>query len=172
MPEAQGKGGIRYKLVPGKFGANAVDAATAAPPGMEALVRRMIEQGRTEIVKRTPVGWSGQLRGGYQTEVRRRGTKHPIGVIANPTIYHDPAEEGRKPGRQPPTDALIPWVASKLGVPPGPERRSVAFLVARSIGAHGTKGAHMVEEGWDATREKLQPELKALGLRLVKVIEK
>jgi hypothetical protein len=166
------KNPIRYQIVPGKFGAKAIDASLKTGPGMEALIRRVIEQGRTAIVKRTPVGHSGALRGGYQTEIRRRGTKHPIGVIANPIIYHDPVEEGRAAGKPPPTAALIPWVASKLGVPPGPERRSVAFLVARSIGAHGTEPQKMVEEGWGEVTSQIKPELTKLGLRLVRELEK
>ena len=161
---------IRYAIVPGKFGANAVDAATATPKGMTALFRRVTEKGKTNIVKRTPVGWSGALRGGYQTEIRRANTKHPIGVIANPIIYHDHVEEGRGPGKRPPIEALIPWVGSKLGVPPGPERRSVAFLVARKIGAQGTDAQKMVEEGWNATRDDVKAELKALGLRIVAIL--
>lgn len=160
---------IRYKIVPGKFGAAAADAAATSKAGMNALVSRAIHDGRSNIVKRSPVGHSGALRGGYQTEIRRRGTKHPIGVIANPIIYHDAVEEGRAAGKPPPTAALIPWVGSKLGIPPGPERRSVAFLVARKIGATGTDPQRMVEEGWEQTRQTLKGELKALGLRIVKV---
>jgi hypothetical protein len=160
---------IRYKIVPGKFGAAAADAAATSKKGMNALVRKAIEDGRTNIVKRSPVGHSGALRGGYQTEVRRRNTSHPIGVIANPIIYHDAVEEGRAAGKPPPSSALIPWVGSKLGIPPGPQRNSVAFLVARKIGQTGTDPQKMVEEGWEQTRQTLKAELKSLGLRVVKV---
>lgn len=162
---------IRYKLVPGKFGKNAVDASVQAKVGMTALIREITERGRTNIVKRTPVGHSGILRGGYATELRRAGTKHPIGVIANPIIYHDAVEEGRAAGRPPPTAALIPWVGSKLGVPPGPQRDSVAFLVARKIGQTGTDPQKMVEEGWDQTRKDIKPRLTKLGLRVVRHVD-
>lgn len=161
------KPAIRYRLLPGTAGKKFVDASVQTTEGMNALVREIIERGRTNIVKRTPVGWSGALRGGYSTEIRRRGTKSPIGVIANPIIYHDFVEDGRGPGKRPPVTALIPWVASKLGVPPGPERRSVAFLVARKIGQAGTPAQKMVEEGWDETRDEIKPRLKKLGLRIV-----
>lgn len=165
------KSSIRYALVPGKFGANAVDASVATPKGMTALMRRITEKGRTNIVKRTPVGWSGALRNGYQTEIRRANTKYPVGVIANPIVYHDVREEGRNAGKPPPTAALVPWVGSKLGIPPGPERQSVAFLVARKIGQKGYEGAHMVEEGWNDTRDQIKPELKKLGLRIVAILK-
>lgn len=158
---------IRYRLLPGTAGKKMADAAIFTPVAMTALVREIMERGRNNIVKRTSVGHFAALRGGYGTEVRRPNTKSPIGVIANPIIYHDFVEEGRGPGRRPPVEALIPWVGSKLGVPPGPERRSVAFLVARKIGQTGTEPQRMVEEGWDETRKEIKPRLKKLGLRIV-----
>lgn len=166
------KPAVSYRIVPDRFGANAAKAAALTPKRFTALIREITERGKTNIVKRTPVGHFGALRGGYQTELRRPNTRHPVGVIANPIIYHDAAEEGRKAGRPPPTAALIPWVGSKLGVPPGPQRRSVAFLVARKIGKKGTEGAHMVEEGWAETRIEIKPRLKALGLRMVRELDK
>lgn len=158
---------LRYRLLPGTADKKLYKASTTSPKLMTALIREIVERGRTNIVKRTPVGWSSALRSGYATEVRRAGTTSPVGIIANPIIYHDNVEDGRLPGKRPPVDALIPWVGSKLGVPPGPERRSVAFLVARKIGAQGTPAQHMVEEGWEATRGEIKPRLKELGLRLV-----
>ena len=160
------KGAIRYRLLPGTAGKALADAAIFSPKAMTALIAEITERARTNIVKRTPVGHSGVLRGGYSTEIRRRG-KSPIGIVANPIIYHDAVEEGRNAGRPPPTAALIPWVGSKLGIPIGTERRSVAFLVARSIGAHGTEPQKMVEEGWDDTRSDIKPLLKQKGLRIV-----
>lgn len=156
------------RLVPDEFGDNAAKAARRTPAILTALVETAIERGRSNIAKKTPVGWSGVLRGGYDTEIRGRNTRRIRGAIINPTKYHDVAEDGRRPGKQPPLEALVPWVGSKLGIPPGPERRSTAFLVARSIGRHGTEGAHMVEEGWAETREDLKPLLKDAGVRLVR----
>jgi hypothetical protein len=49
----------------------------------------------------------------------------------------------------PPVDAIEFWVIRKRIAPPE-EARGVAFLIARAIGAHGTQGAHMFEEGFRA----------------------
>lgn len=160
-------GPIRYRLLPGTAGKKFVDAKYQTPIELTNLIRTVMHRGRNNIVKRTPVGWSGALRGGYQVEVRRANTKNPVGVIANPILYHDAVEDGRKPGKRPPIEALMPWVGSKLGVPPGPERRSVAFLVARKIGQTGTKPQRMVEQGWKETRDNIAPLLKQAGLRIV-----
>lgn len=157
-----------FRIVPDKFADNAEQAARVTPRELTALISEILERGRTNIARRTPVGWSGVLRGGYDTEIRFRNTPRVRGAIVNPALYHDPAEEGRRPGKPPPTEAIIPWVASKLGIPPGPERRSTAFLVARAIGRRGTTGAHMVEEGWEETRREIRPRLKQAGIRITR----
>lgn len=45
---------------------------------------------------------------------------------------------GRKPGKMPPVNALLPWVMKRTGIQ-GMRARSVAFLIARRIGKRGTK---------------------------------
>lgn len=161
-----------YRLIPDTYGKNVEKAAKITPLQLTKVVAESIEVARSHVVPKAPVGWSGQLRAGYQTEVTRRNTAKPRAALLNPTLYHDVVEDGRQPGRRPPVEALIPWVGSKLGIPPGPERRAVAFLVARKIGASGTKPQRMVEEGWDTARKQIQPKLKEAGLRIVKTIEK
>ncbi len=160
------KAAIRYRLLPGTAGKKLADAEIFAPKAMTALIAEIAERARTNIAKKTPVGHSGILRGAYDTEIRRRG-KSPIGAVVNPILYHDAVEEGRNAGKPPPTAALVPWVGSKLGIPIGAERQSVAFLVARKIAAKGTEPQKMVEEGWDETRGDIKPLLKAKGLRIV-----
>lgn len=157
-----------YRLVPGDAEEKLGKVAKITPAELTGFIGLTIERGRTEIVKRSTTGWSGVLKGGYATEVRGRNTSRPVGIIANPIIYHDAVEDGRRPGKMPPVEALIPWVGSKLGVPPGPARRSVAFLIARKIGARGTEGQHMVEEGWAEAVRQAETDARKLGLRIVR----
>ncbi len=159
-----------YRITPNTYGKNAAKAANMTPQLMTRIVREGIEITRSEVAPRAPVGWSGVLRAGYQTEVIRPNTSNPRAALVNPVLYHDPVDKGRKPGKQPPIEALIPWVGSKLGIPPGPQRQSVAFLVARKIGQKGTEPVDMVKEGWEQARQELSPLLKQAGLRLVKII--
>jgi len=159
---------IKARLVPDQAAGNIQRAGRMTPALAKATVSKIMHHGRTRIVQRTHVGWSGTLRGGYEVEVRTTA-KGIRGTIVNPTLYHDIAEDGRNPGRRPPVEALIPWVGSKLGIPPGAERRAVAFLVARKIGAAGYEGHHMVEDGWAATKSDLTAELSKLGLRIARV---
>lgn len=160
---------IEARLVPDQAAGNIARAGKLTPAMATATVAKIMHRGRTNIVQRTHVGWSGALRGGYDVEIKQvaAGIR---GSIVNPILYHDIAEEGRNPGRRPPTEALIPWVGSKLGIPPGDDRRAVAFLVARKIGAAGYEGHNMVADGWKETRRQIRPELSKLGLRIVRVM--
>jgi len=63
-------------------------------------------------------------------------------------------DQGRRPGKQPPTAAIIPWVQargiefkSKTGniIP----EKSTAFLIARSIGRKGIKPTHILKNTID-----------------------
>ena len=158
------------RLVPDEFGENMANAADFTPRELTRTVRRIVARADANITERTPVGWSGTLRGGYSHEVRRPNTSRPVGIVANPTPYHDIRDEGRRPGRQPPVAPLIPWVGSKLGAPVA-ERRQVAFLVARKIGRRGYAGAQMVRKGWGRTRREVRPELRKMGLRIIRVAD-
>lgn len=157
---------FRAYIVPNKAGDHLETASTVAPMHLLGAVRLATEIGRSAVAAETPVGWSGNLRGAYGTTLQVR-PKRIIGAVVNPVPYHDIREEGRKPGKMPPPAVLIPWVGSKLGVPPD-ERAEVAFLVARKIGKKGYKGAHMVEKGWKSARHQLAPILAKAGLKIVR----
>lgn len=60
------------------------------------------------------------------------------GTVSSPLAYAPVIEEGRRAGaRQPPSGALMSWVARKFGLTDPRQIRSVAFLVARAIGRRG-----------------------------------
>lgn len=158
--------GFSVRIVPDEFGDNAANTARKAPKRMATAVKLIIEMAKSNIVAKTPIGHSAALAAGYQTEMRRR-TKSVSGLLVNPVLYHDIRDVGRKRGRRPPTAALIPWVGSKLGVPPD-QRQQVAFLVARKIGRVGYKGSDHVEKGFNKTRREAKAPLKKMGLRIAK----
>lgn len=162
---------ITVRVVPGKVGERMDAGARAAKRSLTSVITEVVTLAVSEIQPRTPVGWSGVARSSWQHEVRRALTASPKGVVTNAAAHLPFVEEGRRPGKMPPVEALIPWVGSKLGVPP--ERRpAVAFLVARKIGRTGTPGAHMIEEGWEKTHRRIRPMLRAAGVDIVREIRR
>lgn len=72
----------------------------------------------------------------------KAGTNGIAAVVVNRADHAVFVENGRKPGRPPPSVALIPWVGRVIGQVTGPDGRvisipSMAFLVARAIGKRG-----------------------------------
>ena len=162
---------VKVRLVPGTT-ADAIRRARLDIPGrLGILIRTSLEVGRSAITENTPVGFSRTLRGGYSVVMLELSARRIAGAIVNPAPYHDIRDVGRRPGKRPPTAALIPWVGTKLGIPPGPEREGVAYLVARKIGARGYRGARMVDKGWKVAEAQLTPALAKLGYALVSDID-
>ena len=96
----------------------------------------------------TPVNL-GLLRGSWTKEVT--GTPQNLtGEMMTPLVYGWPVETGRKPGKQPPVDAIELWVKRKLGA--GADSRQIAWAIARHIAIHGTEGAHMVETAYNRAK--------------------
>lgn len=116
-------------------------------------------------VDKTPSGVSYQLRGSIVSELR--GTPEARAQEVSSSMFYAPIqEEGRKPGKRPPADALLLWVQRKLGAPDNAE--SVAFLIARKIGREGTKGYRMFEQAFEKAVPYFEREAEALGAEIAR----
>lgn len=71
-----------------------------------------------------------------------------------PPYFHF-AENGRRPGKFPPPDAILKWVQFKRLVPrPGrdgrvPTTSQLVYLISRKIALKGTEGKHLFEKTLD-----------------------
>ena len=80
------------------------------------------------------------------------------------------AENGRRPGKFPPPDAILKWIQFKRLVPnPGrngkiPDTRQLVYLISRKIALQGTEGKHLFEKTLD------DPNLEKLADNLVELI--
>ena len=69
--------------------------------------------------------------------------------------YFPFAENGRRPGKFPPPDAILKWVQFKRLVPrPGrdgkvPSTNQLVYLISRKIATKGTEGKHLFEKTLD-----------------------
>lgn len=112
---------------------------------------------------------SGKLSEGIQKEVRLRDGS--IEVVLLLEDYFKYVEEGRKPGRRPPTDRILDWIRVKPVIPREdskgriPTEESLAYLIARKIGNEGIPAGHQLRDAVDEkTRtwiERLEEALKA-----------
>ena len=105
----------------------------------------------------TPVNY-GLLRGSWTKEISGEAV-NLTGEMFTPLIYGWPVEQGRRPGKMPPVDAIKIWARRKLGLS-GEELDQAAFLIARAIGKRGTEGAHMVEQAYNRARSG--PEIERI----------
>lgn len=116
-------------------------------------------------VDKAPTGVSYNLRGSIVSELR--GTPAARAQEVSSSVFYAPIqEEGRKPGKRPPADALLLWVTRKLGAPDNAE--SVAFLVARQIGRSGTKAHHMFQQAFEKATPYFERQAEAMGAELAR----
>ena len=99
-----------------------------------------------------------------RTEIKVFGNSYTLELFMED--YWKWVDEGRKPGKMPPIDKIAKWIAQK-GIPirsmvkASPlkrksklslseriksRNRSLAFLIARKIAKHGTKGTHFYSD--------------------------
>ena len=84
--------------------------------------------------------------------------------------YFPFSENGRRPGKFPPPNAILKWVQFKRLVPrPGrdgkvPSTNQLVYLISRKIATKGTEGKHLFEKTLD------DPNLDKLADNLVELI--
>lgn len=118
-----------------------------------------------EVMTRTPVGASGNLRGSIFTEIKGEGQGTIRGVVASRADYADHVEFGRRPGgRMPPWQEGSPlyrWVVRNLESRNG-DFESVAFLVARATARRGTRGRRMFARALEENRSRIEGRIREL----------
>ena len=141
-------GPIRYQVDTSEIEQLAKDVPKAQRAIFRAM-RRPMEQSlshlATQVRALTPVGVSGDLRRGINTQIDGVAPGL-VGEVLPNVLYGDPVEFGIPAGVFPPPDALQLWVKRKLDVP-DEKVEQVAFLVARKIFRKGTKPRRMFQQG-------------------------
>ena len=138
---------------------------------MENTMWASVKAVEQAIGTRTPVGATGNLRrikgnvGGQSLE----------GTLEGTVLFEEPyapyVEDGRAPGRMPPPDALAYWALRKPATLPGETPEQAGWRLAMSIAKKGTKAAHMVKDGWAASRNTVIDLWKTIDRRIAQRIE-
>lgn len=88
------------------------------------------------------------------------------------------SENGRKPGKFPPPDAILKWIQTKQLVPRTmngkiPSTNQMVYLISRKIALHGTEGKHLLQQTIDETFDTLVDRLvEAIADKIENEIEK
>lgn len=92
--------------------------------------------------------------------------------------YWKYVEYGRKPGKWPPREAIENWIRVKRILPKPMTLKSgktviptipqLSFLIARSIGQHGTKGKHYFQNAFDKLKAEFTEKIEQAILADVK----
>jgi len=115
---------------------------------------------------------SGTLEKSLAYRLQIKGSSINISVYAKgkASQYFLARENGRKPGKQPPVDAILEWMrikpiqlrdkeSGKFKKSTESLKRQVAFLIARKIGRDGIKGwnafDYAMENIWDEYEAKI-----------------
>lgn len=148
-----------------------IEVKSTKPPDYRSLRPAQVREARRQFqnalllakaiaTREAPVGVSGNLRRSIRLDMPRETAGGLVGrmfVDAPANRYAQFVEFGRGPGRMPPfspgTDLWL-WVKRKLA-PPEEELRSAAFLLARAIGAQGTRPHPFFGPAGDAVERRL-----------------
>lgn len=115
---------------------------------------------------------SGTLEKSLKYRLQIKGQNINISIYAKgkASNYFLARENGRKPGKQPPIDAILDWLrikpiklrdkqSGKFQKPTEALKRQVAFLIARKIGKQGIKGwkafDYALDNIWDEYEAKV-----------------
>ncbi len=136
-------------------------------------MREIIGMLRREVMARTPIGASGNLRGNIYTGIKGISPQVLRGVVASRTPYARYVEFGRRAGgRMPPWregTSLYRWVAHKLDPPDG-QIESVSFLVARAIARRGIPASRMFARAFEQNQSRIDRRIRELLDEIARLI--
>ncbi len=128
---------------------------------------------RREVMTRTPVGASGNLRGSIFTEIKGEGRDALRGVVASRAPYAGYVEFGRRPGGAMPPwregSPLHRWVVRNLESRDG-DFESTAFLVARAIARRGIPGRRMFARAFEDNRSRIEGRIRELLDEIARIV--
>lgn len=111
----------------------------------ETSARELVNEVRQQIVGAGAVATFSLLRS-VTKQFEERGAAQAW-LVGSDLAYAPFVEYGRKPGKQPPVEAILKWLAIR-GIQPG--TRGQAFAIARAIGKRGIKGRFPFRRALDA----------------------
>jgi hypothetical protein len=117
---------------------------------------------------------SGTLEKSLKYRLQIKGSSINISIYAKgkASNYFLARENGRRPGKQPPVDAILEWMrikpiklrdkeSGKFKKSTEELKRQVAFLIARKIGKQGMKGWHAFDYAYENIWDEYEAQVVA-----------
>jgi hypothetical protein len=89
---------------------------------------------------------SGELINSIKYVVNKTGNDIHIQILGKDYLMY--VDQGRKPGRMPPTKPIEKWIPQRGLKVKAKERKSVAFAIAKSIERDGIEPTHVIEKAY------------------------
>lgn len=134
-----------------------LDSRIFGPPFKRAMSRILIAGQSAAREKAKP--HSGDT-GGTARSIDYRLSPEPIPLEGRLFSLHPaalPIDQGRRPGRPPPSAIIGDWLRRHGGDP------AMGFLVARAIGRRGTRGLFFMRAGLEAMKREMGPAVSRLS---------
>jgi len=149
----------RIKVAPEDLGKALRKQALKVPKLVRKGARRAAQRARSLLVKRTPVGISGHMKGAWKI-VRQAPTSKVLIELINDAPYAAIVEYGARPhpvsieGQA----AIALWAQRKLGLTEA-KAKGVAFLIARKIRKEGQAPTYFIRDSLPEIRKFAQQEI-------------
>ena len=120
---------------------------------------------------------SGELYNTVRSKLQVNGQMYE--VVLSLADYWEYVENGRPPGKFPPTSKILEWITVKPVIPRPddfgriPTPKQLAFLIGRKIANDGSEGSHELKNANDSTLQKWQDRIvNALALDVSSYLQK
>ncbi len=114
---------------------------------LEALGKEMIAELTVQIIQANKVA-SGDLLKNLDYKILESVDGLIVQIIDNSKDQHlQYVDQGRKPGKMPPTKPIVKWISDKrIKLIPNEKPESVAFAIAKKIGRDGIKPTNIIKK--------------------------
>lgn len=120
----------------------------------EQSAKETVDELRQQIIETDAIASFSLLRS-IEKQFQTRGVEQAW-LIGSALPYAPFVEYGRKPGKRPPIDAIVRWIALKPVNTGDRDIRSVAFAIATAIGKRGVKPRYPFRQAADAMRPRVE----------------
>jgi hypothetical protein len=120
----------------------------------EASGRATVEEVRSGIIRTGAIASFSLLRSVEKVFESRGAIK--AWLVGSALPYAPFANYGRKPGKRPPIEPIVRWLALKPVDTGGKDIRSVAFAIATAIGKRGVKPKFFFEKAIETATPRIE----------------